>query len=74
MRHRVAHSGAAPTTPAIQPAASSRLKYDATAPTITAADPAAAANANGWFNRPVAFAFRGTDATSGVAACTGSDV
>ncbi len=48
------------------------LKYDATAPTITAADSGDAANANGWFNRPVAFTIRGTDATSGLAGCPGT--
>ena len=48
------------------------LKYDATAPTVTAADPSYAANANGWFNRPVAFVVRGTDTTSGLAECDGA--
>ena len=49
-----------------------QLKYDATAPAVTGADPERAANANGWFNRSVAFTVRGTDATSGVAACPGT--
>ena len=49
-----------------------QLKYDATAPAVTGADPERAANANGWFNRSVAFTIRGTDATSGVAACPGT--
>ena len=31
------------------------LKYDATAPAVTAADPDRAANANGWYNRSVAY-------------------
>ena len=43
------------------------LKYDATAPLVTGAEPERPANANGWFNRPVAFTVLGTDATSGVA-------
>ena len=45
------------------------LKYDASAPQVTAADPDRPADANGWFNRPVAFTIRGTDATSGIASC-----
>jgi molybdopterin synthase catalytic subunit len=45
------------------------LKYDAAAPQVTAADPDRPADANGWFNRPVGFTIRGTDATSGIAAC-----
>ena len=46
------------------------LKYDATKPSVTAARPARGADANGWYNRPVAIAFSGTDQTSGVATCT----
>ena len=49
-----------------------QLKYDATAPAVAGADPERAANANGWFNRSVAFTIRGTDATSGLAACPGT--
>jgi hypothetical protein len=45
------------------------LKYDATAPQVSAADPDRAADANGWFNRPIGFTIRGTDATSGIDAC-----
>ena len=45
------------------------LKYDATAPTVTSAEAARPADANGWYNRAVAIAFRGTDQTSGVDAC-----
>ena len=48
------------------------LKYDATAPVVTAADPDRPANANGWYNRSVAYTVRGTDATSGVAECPGT--
>jgi hypothetical protein len=47
------------------------LKYDATAPVVTDAEPERSANGNGWFNRSVSFAIRGTDATSGVAECPG---
>ena len=45
------------------------LKYDATAPAVTGADPERLADADGWFNRPVGFTIRGSDATSGVAGC-----
>jgi hypothetical protein len=45
------------------------LKYDATAPSVTGATPDRAANAGGWFNRPVRFDVEGTDATSGIADC-----
>ena len=45
------------------------LKYDASAPQVTAADPDRPADANGWFNRPVGFTIRGSDATSGIASC-----
>ena len=51
--------------------ASFALKYDATAPTATAAA-RRAADANGWYNHPVPVTFSGTDATSGIDACTGS--
>jgi hypothetical protein len=46
------------------------LKYDDTAPSVIAADPDRAPSAAGWFNGPVAFAFRGSDATSGVEGCS----
>jgi hypothetical protein len=45
------------------------LKYDATAPQVTKATPDRAPDKDGWYNRPVTFAFEGTDATSGVAGC-----
>jgi hypothetical protein len=47
-----------------------RLDYDDTAPAVTGGAPGRAADANGWFNHPVAFAFSGSDATSGVEACS----
>ena len=46
------------------------LKYDGTKPVATGGQAARAADANGWYNRPVSIAFSGTDQTSGVAACT----
>jgi hypothetical protein len=45
------------------------LKYDATAPQVTKATPDRAPDKDGWYNRPVTFAFEGTDAMSGVAGC-----
>ncbi len=45
------------------------VKRDATPPQVTAAAPDRAPDANGWYNRPVAVAFSGTDATSGLASC-----
>jgi hypothetical protein len=45
------------------------LRYDATGPVVTGLAPERAANAGGWFNRPVRFDVQGTDATSGVADC-----
>jgi large repetitive protein len=44
------------------------LKYDATAPQVTAA-PGRAANANGWYNAPLAVSFTGGDATSLIDSC-----
>jgi hypothetical protein len=47
------------------------LKYDATPPQVSIT-PARKPDANGWFNHPVAIAVAGSDATSGIASCTGS--
>jgi hypothetical protein len=47
------------------------IKLDKTAPTA-APVPARQPDANGWYNKPLAVAFSGTDATSGIAACTSS--
>ena len=44
-------------------------RLDATAPIVTGMTPARAPDSNGWFNHPVALAFAGTDATSGIATC-----
>ena len=46
-----------------------RIKLDRTPPAVTAT-PERAADANGWYNQPVTVAFAGTDATSGIAACS----
>jgi hypothetical protein len=45
------------------------LKRDATPPQVTGAAFERGPDSNGWYNRPVAAAFTGTDATSGIAAC-----
>ena len=49
------------------------LSYDATAPHAVAA-PARGPDSNGWYDRPVGVAWGGTDATSGIAACTAPEV
>jgi hypothetical protein len=46
------------------------LKYDDTAPVVTGGQPGRAADANGWYNRPVSITFDGTDQTAGVDSCT----
>ena len=45
------------------------IKYDATPPTVTAT-PGRQATKAGWYNHPVSVTFAGTDATSGMDACT----
>ncbi|MGH3051881.1 MAG: Ig-like domain-containing protein, partial [Gaiellaceae bacterium] len=45
------------------------LKYDATPPTSVSGGPTRAP-INGWYGSPVGIAFTGTDATSGMGACT----
>jgi len=51
--------------------ASVALEYDATAPTASAAL-ARGPDANGWYAKPVGVTFAGSDATSGIASCTGA--
>lgn len=48
--------------------ASVSIAYDATPPTAAGAA-TRPPDFNGWYNHPVAFAFSGVDATSGIAAC-----
>jgi hypothetical protein len=50
--------------------ASYPLHYDATPPQVTGATPERAPDAAGWYNRPLAVSFHGSDSTSGVDACT----
>jgi hypothetical protein len=46
------------------------LGYDATAPQVTAASPSRPPDRNGWYTHPLTVTFAGTDATSGIEACT----
>jgi hypothetical protein len=46
------------------------LRYDATAPVATGAQPGRGPDLNGWYNRPVAIAFNGSDLTAGIDSCT----
>jgi hypothetical protein len=55
----------------VSAAGSFALKYDATPPSVSAS-PSRAPNANGWYNQPFSVDFSGTDATSGVASCSGT--
>jgi hypothetical protein len=45
------------------------LKYDATAPTVTRGRPARKPDHGRWYNRPIAWRFRGRDGLSGLASC-----
>lgn len=47
------------------------IKRDATPPAVTGASPSRGPDANGWYNHPVGINFSGTDATSGLAGCSG---
>jgi hypothetical protein len=49
--------------------ASVAFKYDATAPAVTAS-PDRKPDGKGWYRKPLTVTFAGTDATSGIAACT----
>jgi hypothetical protein len=46
------------------------IKVDKTPPQITAVSPDRATDSNGWYTHPVTIAWSGSDATSGIAACT----
>jgi hypothetical protein len=46
------------------------IKLDTTPPSVDAGVPARPADVNGWYTRPVAISFTGTDAPSGIAACS----
>jgi hypothetical protein len=47
------------------------VKRDATPPTISGGSPSRGPDSNGWYNHPVGINFSGTDATSGIAGCSG---
>jgi hypothetical protein len=49
--------------------ASFGLRYDATPPTLLAPKPSRGPDWKGWYNRPVAVRFIGSDATSGLESC-----
>jgi hypothetical protein len=46
------------------------IKIDADPPTGVGANPGRPADVNGWYNHPFTIAWRGSDATSGIAGCT----
>jgi hypothetical protein len=46
------------------------IKYDSIAPTPVQAVPARGADQNGWYNKPVAITWSGSDVTSGIAGCS----
>ena len=46
------------------------MRIDKSAPTVTGGTPARAPDSGGWYNRPVAVAFAGSDAVSGLAGCS----
>jgi hypothetical protein len=48
------------------------LRYDGTGPQV-AASPSRGADANGWYNQPLAVSFAGSDAVSGLESCTGPE-
>jgi hypothetical protein len=50
--------------------ATKTIKLDKTAPAVTGAAPDRGVDGGGWYTRPVAVVFSGTDAVSGVAGCS----
>src|SRR6266566_1704385 len=55
------------STPLILP---SPIQFDATAPTEVGAAPARGPDHNGWYSKPVAISWSGSDAASGIAGCS----
>ena len=53
----------------VSPSAAFTLNYDATAPTVTAGQAERRPDKRDWYTAPVAFAFQGADALSGLATC-----
>ena len=58
------------TNPEGTEASTKNIKIDADPPTSVTASFARGADFNGWFNHPVAVVWQGSDATSGIAACS----
>jgi hypothetical protein len=54
----------------VQPSPPVTIRVDKTPPVVTGGRPGRGADSNGWYTRPVAIDFAGTDATSGLAGCT----
>ena len=61
---------ALPPTPTAAPARASRSRIDKTPPVAGGAAFARSPDSGSWFNHPVAIAWSGTDALSGIAGCT----
>jgi hypothetical protein len=47
------------------------IQKDSTPPTVSGGSPDRGPDSNGWYNHPVSINFNGTDATSGLAGCSG---
>jgi hypothetical protein len=58
-------------TPQIVVTADFDVRKDATPPTVTGGSPSRGADSNGWYNHPLSINFNGSDATSGLAGCSG---
>jgi hypothetical protein len=58
-------------TPQTQAIADFDVKRDATPPALSGGSPDRGPDSNGWYNHPVGINFNGTDATSGIASCSG---
>jgi hypothetical protein len=58
-------------TPQTQAVADFDVKRDATPPALSGGSPDRGPDSNGWYNHPVSIKFNGSDATSGIASCSG---
>jgi hypothetical protein len=47
-----------------------RIRVDKTPPVVTGGQPSRGSDVNGWYTRPVAISFSGSDQTSGIQSCT----
>jgi hypothetical protein len=57
--------------PGVTAEAKFTIQRDATPPVVTGGSPSRGPDSNGWYHSPVAITFTGTDATSGLAGCSG---